>query len=71
MKLFHRETKAIYGIWDALIGEELSCEREGANYADQFAVAIIKDDNIVGHVPRKIQQCARYFSVEEVQFCVV
>ena len=36
-------------IWDALIGEELSCEREGANYADPFAVAIIKDDNVVGH----------------------
>ena len=48
-------------IWDALIGEELSCEREGANYADPFAVAIIKDDNIVGHVPRKISTVCSLF----------
>ena len=33
--------------WDALIGEELPCEREGANHADPLAAAIIKDDNIV------------------------
>ena len=48
-------------IWDALIGEELSCEREGANYADPFAVAIIKDDNVVGHVPRKISTVCSLF----------
>ena len=40
--------------WDASIGEELSCQREADNYADPFAIAIIKDGNIVGHIPRKI-----------------
>ena len=48
-------------IWDTLIGEELSCEREGANYADPFAVAVIKDDNIVGRMPRKISTVCSLF----------
>ena len=31
-------------LWDASIGEELSC-REAENYTDTFAVAVMKDDN--------------------------
>ena len=41
-------------VWDASIDKEFSCEREADNYTDPFAVAIIQDGNIVGHVPRKI-----------------
>ena len=29
-------------IWEASIGEELPCQREGGNHADPFAVAIVK-----------------------------
>ena len=29
--------------WDASIGEELSCQRGAENYADPFAVAVMKD----------------------------
>ena len=41
-------------IWNATIGEELLCEREMDNKRDQYAVAVIKDDIIIGHLPRKI-----------------
>ena len=30
-------------IWDASIGEELSCQREPSNGVDRYAVAVIKD----------------------------
>ena len=32
-------------LWDASIGEELSCQKEAENYTDPFAVAVMKDDN--------------------------
>ena len=44
----------ILHIWGALIDEELSCQREAEGYTDPFAVVVMKDHNIVGHVPRKI-----------------
>ena len=34
-----------------MIHEELSCHREPANTEDPFAVAVINNDMIVGHVP--------------------
>ena len=37
-----------------MVGEEPSCSREPTNQEDHFAVAVMKDSNIVGHVPRKI-----------------
>ena len=38
----------------AVVGEEPSCSREPTNQKDHFAVAVMKDSNIVGHVPWKI-----------------
>ena len=40
-------------VWDAPVHEVLSCEREVGNVYDTFAVTV-KDDEIVGHCPRKI-----------------
>ncbi len=37
-------------IWTAVVGEELPCQREMANPRDPFAVAVLKDEAIVGHV---------------------
>ncbi len=38
-------------IWTAVVGEELPCQRERAgNPPDPFAVAVLKDEAIVGHV---------------------
>ena len=39
-------------IWNATIGEELECVRESDNPADRYAVAMKKDNETVGHVPR-------------------
>ena len=36
------------------LGEELPCQHEGGNRADPFAVAVVRWEAIVGHVPKKI-----------------
>jgi hypothetical protein len=47
--------------WNAVIGEELACERDVSNHHDCFAVAITKDGNIVGHAPRKVSSVFSLF----------
>ncbi len=37
-------------IWTAVVGEELPCQQKRANPRDPFAVAVLKDEAIVGHV---------------------
>ena len=39
-------------IWVAVAGEEPSCRREPTNREDRFAVVVVKDPNVVGHVQR-------------------
>ena len=41
-------------IWSPQLDEILSCVREIGNREDPFAVAVMKDSNIVGHLPRSI-----------------
>lgn len=48
-------------IWDAVIGEEIQCERELDNESDRYAVAVKKDGTIIGHLPRKISQICSIF----------
>ena len=48
-------------IWDAVIDEELLCEREPNNRSDQYAVAIKKDGIIIGHLPHKISRACSLF----------
>ena len=38
--------------WESFIGEELVCKRQRDNVYEPFAVAVLKADNIVGHIPR-------------------
>jgi hypothetical protein len=42
-------------VWNPVVGETLNAEREKKldNPADKYAVSVMKDGNIVGHVPRK------------------
>ena len=47
-------------IWAAVYGEELPCEMEAGNRVDAFAVAVMKDGTVVGHVPKKISVCSLY-----------
>ena len=41
-------------VWDPVIGEQLECVQEPANLHDRYAVAVLKEETVVGHVPRKI-----------------
>ena len=38
-------------IWTPFLEEQLSCQREHGNIEDLYAVAMIKDGVIIGHVP--------------------
>ena len=48
-------------IWEAAFGEVLQCQRERANSHDPHAVAVVKDGNVVGHVPRKLSAICAMF----------
>ena len=48
--------------WEAAISEELQCEREKKNAKDPYsAVAVVRDNVIVGHLPRKISRTSALF----------
>ena len=38
-------------IWTPRIHEELTCEREPGNQHDEHAMKVLKDGEIVGHIP--------------------
>ena len=42
-------------IWTSFIGEVLRVAQETHNVQDWFAVAVVKDDITVGHVPREVR----------------
>ena len=48
-------------VWDAQIGEELSCVTERENVRDPFAVAVKKSNLTVGHIPTKISALCSLF----------
>ena len=48
-------------IWATAIGEELVCGREPTNMADRYAVAILKQESVIGHLPRKISKVCSLF----------
>jgi len=41
-------------IWDAVVREHLNCEREPRNSNDRYAVAVVEDEIVVGHLLRKV-----------------
>ena len=48
-------------MWAAAIGEEVVCGREPTNMADRYAVAVLKQETIIGHLPRKISKVCSLF----------
>ena len=50
-------------IWNSTIGEHLICERETLNSTDRYAVAVLKDDIIIGHLPRVLSRICSLFIV--------
>ena len=52
----------VYGrVWDAVIDEHLTCRRETTNESDRYAVAVLKDGNVKGHLPRKVSRICSLF----------
>ena len=49
-----RGYRAYKDIWAAVYGKELLCEREAGNRVDAFAMAVMKDGTVVGHILKKI-----------------
>ena len=40
--------------WTPVLGKDLQCQRESSNANDPYVVAVMKEDNAVGRVPRRI-----------------
>ena len=47
--------------WRPLVGEVLTLEREEGNTHDRFAVSLLKDAIVVGHVPREFSRVSWHF----------
>ncbi|MCG8623022.1 MAG: hypothetical protein MJE68_13635 [Proteobacteria bacterium] len=48
-------------IWTPNIGEQLILQAEHGNTVDRFAVAVVKESNVVGHVPMEYSRIFWYF----------
>ena len=48
-------------IWESSIGEMLDCSVEDTNRYDCNAVAVVKSQTIVGHVPKNISLICKLF----------
>lgn len=59
-------------IWTPYINNTLVCRRELGNLEDPYAVAVVKDDDIVvGHIPRKISMMCSMFLKKGQIICTV
>ena len=48
-------------IWLAAIREQLTCTLETGNPTDRYAVAVLKDSAIIGHLPKNISRICSLF----------
>ena len=48
-------------VWDAVVGENLECERETSNEKDRYAVVAKKAELLIGHLPKKISRICSLF----------
>ena len=51
--------------WNPTLGEELILESQPSNYKDKHAVAGLKDDVIVGHIPYNLAPRPSQFREEK------
>ena len=58
-------------IWEANVGEELECVKERRNEKDRYAVAVVKNDTIIGHLPRKISKVCSLFLRRGGNICCI
>ncbi len=48
-------------VWTPFLGEIVSLHHESENNHDSHAVAIMKDDTVVGHTPRELSRIFSFF----------
>ena len=62
-----------HAIWTPIIGKVLPVKRELTNDYDHFAVAVLIDAEVVGHVPRSLSKTTSFFLRYDgnVVFCEV
>ena len=66
--LFDSVIRGCHVYKEASEDELLPCRRETANRYDPFAVAVTKNDMIVGHVPRRISAICSMFLRRKLNF---
>ena len=42
--------------WDPVVGRKYSCVTEEKNEHDVYAVAVVNDDKVVGHIPLRLSK---------------
>ena len=53
-------------IWDPVLRSKYLCQREPNNEVDKFAVAVMNNGAVVGHIPKKISQpISRFLETKE------
>ena len=59
-------------IWTPTLGEDLQCITEDSNDNDPYAVAIMKRDDIIGHVPQRMSgACSLFLCRGGVIDCII
>ena len=58
--------------WTPVIDEKLVCKREDSNPREQYTVAVLKSEEIVGHVPRYISiACSLFMRQGGSVYCTI
>ena len=47
--------------WTPTVGESLNCGQEPLNEKDKTAVAVMRDDKLVSHVPLSFSRCGSQY----------
>ena len=57
-------------VWKPAIRKKLHAEQELDNAVDKFAVKVVKNNELVGHLPREYSQILWYFIARGGKICV-
>ena len=57
-------------VWKPTIGEKLQLDQELGNEADKFAMKVVKNNEIVGNLPREYSRTLWYFIARGGKICV-
>ena len=57
-------------VWKPAIGEKLQADQELDNEVDKFAVKVVKNNEIVDHLPREYSRILWYFIARGGKICV-